>query len=61
MRRSGVRDAVLDFVHPQLGAGGVRGAEVVDALAGLQLERDQTTRVKCGPNKTTDVFPVSCS
>lgn len=38
-RGSGVRDAVLDLVHPQLSAGRVRGAKVVDALAGLQLER----------------------
>lgn len=36
---SGVRDAALDFVHPQLSAGRVRGTEVVDSLAGFQLEK----------------------
>lgn len=41
---SGVGDAALDLVHPHLRAGRVRGAEVVDSLAGLQLEERQWSR-----------------
>lgn len=41
---SGVRDAVLDLVYPQLGAWRVWGAKVVDSLAGLQLQRVSDSR-----------------
>lgn len=55
---SGVRDAALDFVHPQLSAGRVRGTEVVDSLAGFQLEwkEDEDGRRRLGRDKRTFCF-----
>lgn len=38
MFTSRIRDAVLDLVYPHLSAGSIWSTEVVDSLAGLQLE-----------------------
>lgn len=38
MFTSRIRDAVLDLVYPHLSAGSIWGTEVVDSLAGFQLE-----------------------